>query len=355
MREQILNAIGGLPKAEAEAITLFYMGEHSQREIAAFLDISADTVKNRLRSGRKKLQERLLSMAKKTLREQAPSKDEEFATVVSLCNAAQSGDLARVKEIIDTQPQLARQDVAANNENQAIQFAVRGGHADIVQVLLEAGADPLKGVYPNRDATNAYTLAKDRGADQIVEIIDTWLQNKRGTTSKGEQIAEAAAAGQLEKVETMLTAEPELVGASDRQGQTPLFGAIHSGNIRLVCLLLDRGAAIDHQDAGGRRPIHHCLLHSWKVADASYKTYAVMAGILIGRGAEYDIWVASGAGDVDAVTALLAADTTLQEVYKKRDRLHPRLPQPAYRSRVSRPCRDRALAFRSRRRSRHPV
>jgi RNA polymerase sigma factor (sigma-70 family) len=320
LQQRILQIIGALPKAEAEAITLFYISEYSQREIAEFLDTSVDTIKNRLRSGRKKLQERLLVMAKQTLSEKAPSKDDEFATVVSLCNAAQAGDLARVKKIVAAQPELARRDLAANNENQAIQFAVRGGHAAVVHVLLEAGADPLKGVYPNREATNAYTIAKERGADEIVQIIEAWLEQQRGTTSKGEEIVRAAGGGDNAQVSAMLAADPALIDATDRQGQTPLFKAIHNGNIRLVTELLDKGAAVDHTDAEGRRPIHHCLLHSWKVPDAQYKTYAVMAGILIARGAQYDHWVASGVGDVAAVEAMLQQDNQLADVYKKRDR-----------------------------------
>ena len=320
MRERILQIIGGLPKAEAEAITLFYIGEYSQREISEFLDTSVDIIKNRLRSGRKKMQERLLVMAKKTLSEKAPSKDDEFATVVSLCNAAQAGDLVRVKKIVEAQPELARRDLAANNENQAIQFAVRSGHAQVVRILLEAGADPLKGVYPNREATNAYTMAKERGNGQIVEVIEAWLKKQRGTTSKGEEIVRAARSGDSARVGIMLAEDPALIDATDREGQTPLFKAIHSGNIRLVVELLDQGAAVDHLDSGGRRPIHHCLLHSWKVPDAQYKTYAVMAGILIARGAQYDSWVASGAGDIGAVEVMLQEDNQLEAVYQKRDR-----------------------------------
>src|SRR5262249_26599531 len=48
-------AIDTLPEAEREVAVLFYLQEYSQREIAAFLEVSVDTVNNRLRAARKRL------------------------------------------------------------------------------------------------------------------------------------------------------------------------------------------------------------------------------------------------------------------------------------------------------------
>ena len=63
-------------------------------------------------------------------------------TVETLCNAARAGDLDRVREIIAAEPRLAYQEMADNNEHQAIHFAAEAGNADVVRLLLDAGADP---------------------------------------------------------------------------------------------------------------------------------------------------------------------------------------------------------------------
>lgn len=314
MKNMVITAIASLPENQRTVTTLFYINGYSQNQIADFLEVPATTVDHRLRASRKRLkstlspnliEERIITMTKDTLHEEAPSRDDSFANAVGICNAAQAGNLKRVQEILAVKPELAKQDLAGNNEHQPIHFAAEEGHAEIVHTLLEAGADPLKGVYPHREATSALAIATDRGHTAVVEAIEKWLNRKRGTTSQGEEFTTAASRGDDEHIRSMLDADPSLINATDKVGQTALFKVIHRGDLPLLVELLDRGAEVDHLDANGHRPLHHCLHHSWKVPDAKYKTYAIMAGILIARGAEYNMWVACGVGDVNGVRRMI--------------------------------------------------
>ena len=199
----MLAAVSALPENQRQVTTLFYISGFSQKQIADFLEVPVTTVDNRLRASRKKLKatlqsERMIIMLKDTLHENAPSRDDSFVNAVGICNAAQAGDLQRVQEILAVKPELATQDIASNNEHQPIHLAAEEGHAEIVHVLLEAGADPLKGIYPHREATSALTMAKDRGHTSVVEVIEGWLNEQRGTTPKGEALAHAAAGGDIE-------------------------------------------------------------------------------------------------------------------------------------------------------------
>src|ERR1700748_614050 len=63
-------------------------------------------------------------------------------------------------------------DMAANNEHRAIHYAVLRRDAAMVRLLMEAGADARKGIFPHRDATSALALATDREYDEIVAIIE---------------------------------------------------------------------------------------------------------------------------------------------------------------------------------------
>ena len=60
-----------LPEEERDVTFLYYLRDHSQREVADFLNLSVTTVNNRLRSARKRLKNGdLLAMAKETLKNQ---------------------------------------------------------------------------------------------------------------------------------------------------------------------------------------------------------------------------------------------------------------------------------------------
>lgn len=77
-RDSVLEAIHALPQQERDVTVLFYIADHSQRDVAGFLNLSVTTVNNRLRSARKRLkQERFSLMAKDAL--QPNGLPEDFA------------------------------------------------------------------------------------------------------------------------------------------------------------------------------------------------------------------------------------------------------------------------------------
>ena len=56
-RERVQRLLAQLPESERTVVTLFYLGEMTAQEIGKFLGVSVNTVKSRLRRGRKRLQE----------------------------------------------------------------------------------------------------------------------------------------------------------------------------------------------------------------------------------------------------------------------------------------------------------
>lgn len=62
---RVFATIDALPRAEREVTVLYYVHDHSQRDVAAFLGVPVTTVNNRLRAARKRLkEERLLTMTR---------------------------------------------------------------------------------------------------------------------------------------------------------------------------------------------------------------------------------------------------------------------------------------------------
>ncbi|HKZ05453.1 MAG TPA: sigma-70 family RNA polymerase sigma factor [Methylomirabilota bacterium] len=65
--DSILASITELPDALREVVTLFYVHECSQQDIATFLGLSVTTVNNRLHAARAKLKRKVITMVKDTL------------------------------------------------------------------------------------------------------------------------------------------------------------------------------------------------------------------------------------------------------------------------------------------------
>lgn len=83
-RATVEQAIQSLPEHEQVAVRLFYMGQQSTREIAAFLEVSAGAVRTRLHSARKRLKQELMEMVGDELSTQRASRDAGFAEQVGL-------------------------------------------------------------------------------------------------------------------------------------------------------------------------------------------------------------------------------------------------------------------------------
>jgi ankyrin repeat protein len=92
-------------------------------------------------------------------------------TVQRFVDAARRGDLDLVRRMTTIRPELVHLDVGENDEHQALHHAVIGRHPDVVRFLMQHGANARKGIYPQRDATSALTLAIERGYSEIEAII----------------------------------------------------------------------------------------------------------------------------------------------------------------------------------------
>lgn len=302
----VRRTIATLPAAQREAVALFYIGQRSQSQVAAFLDITEGTVRKRLHDARNALKERMIDMVEKTLQDDAPSRNDRFETHVLLGAACERGDLDEVKRILADMPQLVRQDALSNDEHQPLHFAAYGNQVTVARHLMSLGADPLKGIYPHREATSARAIAFDRGFTAFVDAIDAHLEASRGASDAGRDLCDVTGAGDLNRVQDILGADASLLEARDNHGRTPLLRAVMGGHVDLVEWLLAQGADVEAEGAIGR-PLRAALDHGWKVPDDEYPKYTTIAHLLVDKGASIDLWAAAGLGEVAKVRELLAA------------------------------------------------
>ncbi len=166
--------------------------------------------------------------------------------------------------------------------------AVSDKHVDVIDVLLEFGADP------NRKS-------------------DWWaggfhpLHGARGVAAEhlmaAGAVPDACAAANLDRLdllETILAAEPARVHERGGDGKTPL----HFARSRAVVdLLLSSGADVNARDVD-----HRSTAAEWMLGDTSTLD---VARYLVERGATVDIFLAAALGLADRARGMLESDPTL--------------------------------------------
>lgn len=244
--------------------------------------------------------------------------------VGALAAAVQAGDHEQVRAILRDRPDLVNVDMSESDERRALHFAVMARDSTIAKLLLEAGADARKGVWPHRDATSALALARDRGYDDIVAVIEEHERRRTAslscpnvTTSPAqERVAEAIVRGDRAEAMALIEAEPALLNACDRNGRTPLHVAASVTDAGMVEWLLSRGANALKADVRGRTPLDCAALAAggdvprrrMDPHDEHAERFPQVAAKLLTRGAPVTIRGAVALGDLESVRDLLRAN-----------------------------------------------
>ena len=165
-------------------------------------------------------------------------------TVAHLADAIRSRDIAKVRQMLEQRPELVHLDAGESDEHRALHYAVLARSVELVRLFMQYGADPKKGIYPHRDATSAFTLATDRGYDEIVAAI--------------------------KEEEARRPREKPLKGVPEPGGESELMKAVKKNKLDVVARLLAEGVdpnermtlpGVDEAffTAGG--PLHFCATH----------------------------------------------------------------------------------------------
>ncbi len=168
-------------------------------------------------------------------------------TIQRLADAVRAGDLARVRAMLRARTELANMAMSYGDEHRPLHFAVIARSPEMVRLLMRHGADARQGIYPHRDATEAWTLAKERGYAEIVAIIEEEEQRREPKAgapeaeAMGDEAARAAvAAGDLDWVRAR-HAEGALVNPIRWDGGGLLTAAVRHDRPQMLALLLDYG------------------------------------------------------------------------------------------------------------------
>ena len=221
--------------------------------------------------------------------------EEHRSPLESAHRAVRDGDAIALRRVLEAHAELRK----AINEplfpfDSPALVAISGrGNVELVNVLLEFGADPnlrsgwwAGGFHPLHGATPAV-------AERLLAA---------------GAIPDACAAAHLDRadlLERMLAEDPARVSERGGDGQTPLHFA---RSRRVVDLLLGAGADIDARDID-----HRSTAAEWMIGDveAPRESRIGIARYLVERGASADIFLAAALGLTDRARALLARDASL--------------------------------------------
>ena len=217
--------------------------------------------------------------------------------------AVRSNEARNVRAVLERFPELATQ---LDSEMDGGHFgatplltAVNQGNREIVDVLLQAGADINQrshwwagsfGVLDNDSGLHDFLI--ERGA-----VVDAHA---------------AARLGRLDRLRELIARDPSVVHARGGDGQLPLHFA---SSIEVAALLLEHGADLDAIDVD-----HESTAAQWMVRDRSD-----VARYLVSRGASTDILLAAALGDEALVRRHLASDSNAirtvvsEEFFPKKD------------------------------------
>jgi ankyrin repeat protein len=107
-------------------------------------------------------------------------------TIGRLIEAVCNGAIERVRAMLKARPELANMTVSYGDEHRAIHYAVMHRQLKIARLLMRKGADARAGIHPHRNATSAWTLAGERGYDDMVAIIEEEENRREKENRKAE-------------------------------------------------------------------------------------------------------------------------------------------------------------------------
>ena len=224
----------------------------------------------------------------------------EQPSLPSVHQAAFDGDIVRVQELLKSTPVDEQESTFGATP---LIIASENGHAEVVKLLLAAGADKDKAMH---GGTTPLYIASFNGHAEVVKLllaagVDKDKARQDGTTP----LYAASEYGHAEVVKLLLAAGAGKDKAN-QYGTTSLYIASQQGHAEVVKLLLAAGADKDKAELYGLTPL-------WA---ASFNGHAEVVKLLLAAGVDKDkaeqggttpLYMASEYGHAEVVKLLLAA------------------------------------------------
>jgi ankyrin repeat protein len=234
----------------------------------------------------------------------------------TLYKACAAGDRPKVKALVTKDRRLVN---AQFWYQFPIHMAVRAGCAEIVQLLLDRGADPGQSRFTYNSWDKLLLCANERGYRQVESLLQRAMTKRFNYSPDFDVLKAAIIARDSRKVDAVLRRQPGLMRSSDALGNNALHWSVITRQLGLIDRFAALGTPIDAQRADGQTPLLLAVNGAndyWYRATRgrshpSIRNTSVLIGSLLARGANYTISVAAAVGDQERVEQLLRSDGSL--------------------------------------------
>ncbi len=175
-----------------------------------------------------------------------------FATAGEIHNAAELGDLDRVKALLEGDSGLLN--ARATDGKTAMLSAAYMGNVEVVEYLLDAGADINARTNSNSVALHG---AGYYGRDEVAKLLIARGADLNAANAYGFTPLLSACAGGRTAVARMLIEAGADITARNQEGAGPLLFAALGGIRDIFDLLLERGASLESKDNDGDGLLHY--------------------------------------------------------------------------------------------------
>jgi ankyrin repeat protein len=236
--------------------------------------------------------------------------------VWALFKACAVGDLPKVRALLAKDQRLVN---AQYWYQFPIHMAVREGHAHVVKLLLDRGADPGQSIFTYNSWDKLLLIARERGYRQVESFLQQAMRTRFHYAPDFDLLKAAIVARDPRRIGAVLRRQPGLAQASDALGNNALHWSVLTRQLGLIARFVESGTPIDAQRADGHTPVllavNGATDYWYRATRArshpSLRNASVLVGSLLARGANYSISVAAAVGDQERVEQLLQNDPGL--------------------------------------------
>ena len=139
---------------------------------------------------------------------------------------------------------------------QMVFTAIVTGDTELLARVLES-SDGIANCRDEKDVTALFVAAETGSAEMVQMLLDAGAFPDDMGGWEETAIFGAIRQGYTEIAAMLLEAAPALIEMPNRSGMTPLAAAARAGEIESMRLLLDAGSDLDYPDNWGWRPLHH--------------------------------------------------------------------------------------------------
>ncbi|TYZ68508.1 hypothetical protein PybrP1_005468 [[Pythium] brassicae (nom. inval.)] len=165
-----------------------------------------------------------------------------------LCTACISGDARWVRDILTQYPDAVRADHPADKGEPPLVCASRNGHIEIVELLLQYGAD--MNAADTDDWTALHWFAINGRTEMVSELLRQGAQVDSKSNSGATPLYIAAQQGHFGVVVELIKSGANVDFKLD-SGVTPVYIAAQGGYCDVVAELLKSGASVDSKNSDG--------------------------------------------------------------------------------------------------------